>query len=138
MIYLGLDVGDRRIGVAVGDDSSTQAQPLTTLLRKGGQADGRAIGDLMRQRRAERLVVGLPFDVSGDEGSQALRTRAFAERLQSQLDCAVEYVDERYTTVEAGEAMRAGVGRRGRHDVDAVAAAMILQRFLDRHSQGVI
>jgi putative Holliday junction resolvase len=136
MRIMALDVGDRRIGVAVSDDAGTHATPLVTLQRRGGDADRRAIADLVRQRDAELLVVGLPIDASGGEGIQARRTREFVERLTPALSTPIELIDERYSTVEGAELLRrGGRGLRGA-DVDSAAAAVILQRFLETHHGG--
>ena len=130
---LGLDVGDRRIGVAIGDELGLIASPLTTIERR--QGDIKAIDNLIAERGASRVVVGLPTGLSGREGPQAAAVRVFVEQLRAALDRTVliEFWDERLTTVVAERALREHGSRRHkrRAEVDAVAAAVILQGYLD-------
>jgi putative Holliday junction resolvase len=130
---MGLDVGERRIGVAVADELGLIASPLTTVVRRAG--DLAEIRGLATARGIDRLVVGLPTGLSGREGPQAASVRAFAEALAAALGPAIriEFWDERLTTAVAERVMRErGGGRRGRRgEVDAIAAAVILQGYLD-------
>lgn len=119
--YLALDVGDRRIGVAVAEDTFGIARPLPTLRRHDLASDVRAVGGIADREEATRLVIGLPLTLRGEEGAQALRVRRFAEAC-APLGFPVELFDERYTTAEAI--------RLGAHDVDAAAAALLLEDFL--------
>jgi len=130
---LGIDLGSRRIGVALTDGLGLTAQPHSTLARHGGRRDLDAIGKLVREHGAEVLVLGLPLDENGGEGDAARRVRAFGERLREALALPVEFVDERFTTVEAEEVLLAAdVSRQKRRQViDRIAAALILQRWLD-------
>jgi putative Holliday junction resolvase len=119
--YLALDVGDRRIGLAVGDEAGGIARPLPTLRRRGTAKDVAAIGDVARREEVSALVIGLPLTLRGDEGPQAERVRRFAEACGS-LGLPIELYDERFTTSEAG--------LRGAADVDAGAAAILLEDLL--------
>lgn len=119
--YLALDVGDRRIGLAVADDTFGIARPLSTLRRHDQSGDIRALGEIAKQEEATTLVIGLPLTLRGEEGSQALRVRRFADACAS-LGLPIELYDERYTTSEAI--------RLGAPDVDAAAAAILLEDFL--------
>ena len=119
--YLALDVGDRRIGVAVAEDTFGIARPLPTLRRHDLAADVRAVGEIADREEATRLVIGLPLTLRGEEGAQAQRTRRFAEACVP-LGLPVDLFDERYTTAEAV--------RLGAPDVDAAAAALLLEDFL--------
>ena len=119
--YLALDVGDRRIGLAVGDEGGGIARPLRTLTRRALAADVAAIGELARKEEVTALLIGLPLTVRGDEGTQATRVRRFADSLGS-LGLPVELHDERFTTTEAT--------LQGAPDVDAGAAAILLEDFL--------
>jgi putative Holliday junction resolvase len=132
---VGIDLGSRRIGVAVSDGLGLTAQPHATIERHGGARDLDAIGAVARAVGAERLVLGLPLDPEGQEGDAARRARAFAERLAQHLALPVELVDESFSTVEAEEVLLAAdVSRQKRRQVvDKLAAAVILQRWLDRH-----
>lgn len=130
---LGIDLGSRRIGVAVSDGLGLTAQPRATLARHGGMRDMEAIGRVVKEAGACRIVVGLPLDPEGKEGHAALRARAFAEKLHASLGLPVELCDESFSTVMAEEVLiAADLSRaRRRQVVDKVAAAIILQRWLD-------
>lgn len=119
--YLALDVGDRRIGLAVAEDAFGIARPLTTIRRHDLVGDVRAVGKIAEQEEATALVIGLPLTLRGEEGHQALRARRFAEAC-AELGLPVDLYDERYTTSEAV--------RLGAPDVDAAAAALLLEDFL--------
>src|SRR5215831_17942592 len=130
---IAIDLGARRIGVAVTDELRIAAHPHATLTRRGGQRDLDAIGALVRDLDAERVVLGLPLSPEGDEGPAARGARAFADRLRAALSVPVELVDERFSTVEAEEVLlEADLSRaRRRQTIDRVAAAVILRRWLD-------
>jgi putative pre-16S rRNA nuclease len=140
---LGLDVGERRIGVALADPDG-RAMPLTTLRRNDDPArDGEALAQLMQEHDVAEIVVGLPLDVSGGEGSQAVATRAWVASVEPFLDAPVRYRDERLSSHLAEG--RLGPMKRGRSGgpptrnqrdawrsrVDREAAAIILQDELD-------
>ena len=136
---LALDLGSKRIGVAVSDLTGTVASPLTVLERsKSRRHDHERIAALVRDEEAELVVVGLPISLSGDEGPAARAARTEAKALATLVDVPIETFDERLTTVTAERALaEAGVrGRARRQVVDKVAAAVILQAFLDRRSRG--
>lgn len=119
--YLALDVGDRRIGVAVAEDTFGIARPLPTLRRHDLASDVRAVGDIARREEATSLVIGLPLTLRGEEGAQALRVRRFARACEP-LGLDIDLYDERNTTVEAI--------RLGAPDRDAAAAGLLLEDFL--------
>lgn len=131
MRILALDVGERRIGVAVADVKAGVALPLTTIEPGPNPVD--AVAALVRQQGADRVIVGLPLSLNGSIGPQAQRVQAFVDALAARLPLPVETWDERLTSVEAGRRLR---GRRLRRNarvkaVDALAAAIILQAYLD-------
>lgn len=138
---LGLDLGSKRIGVAVSDRSGTIASPLTVLARGKSQAeDHRRVAEILLEEEAEAIVVGLPLNMDGTEGRAATGARAECARLATVVKVPVLLHDERLTTVEADRAMmefrmRAEARRRL---VDKVAAAVMLQSWLDasRHQEG--
>lgn len=134
MRIAALDVGDARVGVAVGDDLGITVTGIGVVARKGGRRDIEAIGRLLAPYEPERIVIGLPLNMDGTEGRQAARTRAFAARVAEHLRCPVDFHDERLTSFEAEERLRAaGVrGRRQRALVDQVAAEVILEDYLAR------
>ena len=133
MRVLGLDVGDRRIGVALSDSLGLTAQRLTVLERGRSLEDAAAVRALVERHGVEAVVVGLPLTLRGDEGPQAKKVIAFAETLRQRLSVPVQLIDERMTTVQGERALlETGASRRTRKQViDQVAAQLILQQFLD-------
>jgi putative Holliday junction resolvase len=131
---LGLDLGSKRIGVAVSDLTGTIASPLTVIQRgRSRRHDHDRIAALVREEEAACVVVGMPHSLSGRDGPAAQAARAEASALASVVGVPVETYDERFTTVTANRALAAG-GVRGqarRQVVDKVAAAVILQAWLD-------
>ncbi len=153
MRILSLDVGDRRIGVAAADEQVRVALPITVVERRELSADLEAIARLVREQGAGTVVVGLPISMNGSLGPQAHQVKAFGEELSSRLSVPVEYWDERLSTVEAQRRLRSATqggrtggrlaGRRsapkkraakGRQD--ALAAAIVLQAYLDHRAGG--
>jgi putative Holliday junction resolvase len=134
---IAVDLGTRRMGVAVTDGLGLTAQPHATLARHGGQRDLDAIAAVVRQLEAERVILGLPLDPEGNRGRAAKAAEAFAERLRAVLTVPVELIDESFTTVEAEEVLLAADLSRARRKqvVDRVAAALILRRWLDQQSR---
>jgi putative Holliday junction resolvase len=132
--HMGLDVGDRRIGVALSDETATLASALMTLTRSGGRKDATLVADLARRHEVAAVVVGLPLNMDGTRGPQAEKVLGFVEGLRRRLGpVPVVTRDERLTTVEAEERLRAaGLGWKERKGVvDQVAAVVILQEYLD-------
>lgn len=127
-----MDVGDRRIGVAVSDALGLTAQPVTSLTRKSLAEDLDAIGRLVASCEAGEVVVGLPRDLRGTLGPQARKALAFAEALKIRLAVPVVTWDERFTTQEAERVLlEADLSRAKRRKVvDRVAAGLILQGYL--------
>ena len=145
---VGIDLGSRRIGVAVSDGLGLTAQPHTTIARHGGLRDLQAIAAVVRDVGATRVVLGLPLDHAPDRDSPAghgapeppaaRRARAFGEKLGAHLQLPVDLVDESFSTVEAEEVLLAADLSRARRRevVDKLAAAVILQRWLDGQRGG--
>src|SRR5271169_4383190 len=133
MRAFGLDVGTRTVGVALSDPLGITAQSLTTLRRTGLRADLAALRKLAQAHEVTLAVVGLPLNMDGSEGASATRSRAFGEALAKALDVPVEFWDERLSTVAANRALREtdASPQRRREVVDQVAAALILQGWLD-------
>ena len=129
---LGLDVGSRTIGVAVSDELGMAAHGVTTLQRRGTQKDVAQVLELVRRYQAERIVVGIPYELDGSEGQRAIRVRVFYDALAG-AGLAVDEWDERYSTVEAeATLLEANVSRARRKEViDQMAAQVILQGWLD-------
>ena len=129
---LGLDVGERRIGVAVSDPLGLTAQGVRTIQSRGVERDLAAIAEIAGQYGAKRLVVGLPKNMDGSVGFQAERVMEFAARLE-RLGYRIQYQDERLTSASATRTLlEADVSRKKRKQViDKLAATYILQGFLD-------
>ena len=131
---LGLDVGDRRIGIAVSDGTRLIASPHSVYARVGWGPDVRFLSKLYQDLGCDLVVSGLPRNMDGSEGFQARKVRQFMEKLQ-EAGLPVEFQDERLSTVSAHEALMAGGLRweERRGTVDKVAAAVILQQYLDKN-----
>jgi putative Holliday junction resolvase len=130
---IGLDIGARRIGVAVSDPAGRVASPVAVLDARELGHDAKALVEMVEDYEAEVLVVGLPLTLGGAEGPQAAEVRVVADRLADRTGVPVEYRDERLSSVEARRVMRdAGMSEREqRGSVDKVAAAIMLQNWLD-------
>ena len=127
---LGLDIGDRWIGVAMSDPQGILASPHTIIRRTDESSGINAILAIIDQNQVGAVVVGLPLSLKGSIGSQAEKVQGFAQELSAHTKVPIEYRDERLTTVEAQRLMR--MTKKGRKDRDdAVAAALILQEYLD-------
>ncbi|MGQ0519726.1 MAG: Holliday junction resolvase RuvX [Actinomycetota bacterium] len=134
MRVLGLDLGSRRIGVAVSDATGTLASPHGVVERSGDPAaDHRRLAELVIELGAERVVVGLPLSMSGESGPAARAAAEEAGQLAALLPVAVDTYDERLTTVSARRALRSGGtrDRQQRRVIDQAAAAVMLQAWLD-------
>lgn len=128
---LGIDVGERRVGVAVSDAGQMVASPVGMIMR--GPNDLEELTRLAREFEAIELVAGLPTGLSGREGPQAAGVRVYAEAMAAALGVPLSFWDERLTTIQAERSLiEAGRSRNQRKDlIDAVAAALMLQGFLD-------
>lgn len=127
---MALDVGERRIGVAVSDPTGTLATPHSVIRRRSKAEDFAAVARLVAELGAERVVVGLPLSLNGEVGPQARRVTRYAQALAQTLDVPVALHDERYSTVTANALLAEG-GRKRRVPIDAAAAAVILQDYLE-------
>lgn len=133
MRLIGLDVGEARIGVAVSDPTGTLASARTVLARRPEQAVLKALQDLIEEEEAAAIIVGLPRSLSGELHGQATLVQEFAESMRKQVSVPVHFWDERLSTVAAEREMRASGAKRDKRRamIDAVAAAIILQSYLD-------
>lgn len=131
MRLLALDVGERRVGIAFSD-SGIFASPHSVLNRKSKKEDFARLQQLAVELQVERIIVGLPYSVSGHEemGPQARRVKRYGDMLAEVVDIPLEYFDESYSTADAS-AFLAASGKK-KIPIDAAAAAVILQRYLDR------
>ena len=143
MRYLGLDIGDRWIGIALSDPSAKLVSPFNILRRSNDITDIEAIASIIKQHDVGLVVVGLPRMLDGSLGIQAQKVENFTQQLRDKIDIPLEFRDERLTTVAAKHIMHVngtaskkkrrkdGVKKTDRQRDDAVAAAVILQAFLD-------
>ena len=149
-VLLGIDLGERRIGVASGDTASGMVTPLLTLRRGTPQQDARAIGRICSERRADEVVVGLPLSLDGGDSEQTARTRAWVAAVEPVVGLPIALRDERFTSVDAESRLgRTPRGRSGgppsraareawRARIDREAAAAILQRELDARARNEV
>ena len=131
---LGVDWGEKRIGLALSDETQTIAQPLTTLTRRAGRRFPMArLLVLLEERSVAGVIVGLPLDAAGSEGEAAAAARALAADVARRSGRPVALWDERFTTARALQSVRemGGTTRGRKGDLDALAAALLLQHYLD-------
>ncbi|MEM7413713.1 MAG: Holliday junction resolvase RuvX [Myxococcota bacterium] len=135
---LGLDLGARRIGLAVSDEDATIAFPVGCLERHGLEKDLAALGELIRERSIRAIAIGLPLHMDGRAGSGAEAARRFATALTEATELPVELVDERWTTAQAERTLRDAPAskRRRKGEVDALAATLILRTYLEQPREG--
>ena len=132
---LALDVGSKRIGVAVSDELGLLATPHGVIGRRSRAHDMAAITTLVRELRAVRVVVGYPIGLQGQTTQQTEATEAFARMIARHVDVPIELWDERYTSVAAREVVGSSPEARRSGRIDAVAAAILLQSYLDNHPE---
>ena len=133
---MALDVGSKRIGVAVCDPTRTIAQSYEVVKRTSRKADYARYLEIMAKEEITLLVVGLPTRIDGSDSDTAVWIRDYIAEFSEQTDIPIEFWDESYTTVMAEESLRqrGKRGKKARQRVDAVAAAIILQSYLDAHA----
>ncbi len=138
MRALGLDIGDRRVGIAVSDGTGTIASPQGVYVRRSPTADAAHLAELARDVGASAIVAGLPLNMDGTEGEQARKVRELAQAVAAAAGLPLHYVDERLTSAEAERAMvEGGLSRdRRKRRADALAAVLILQAWLDQRRSG--
>jgi putative Holliday junction resolvase len=135
---LGLDVGSKRIGIAISDPLGITAQGLDTLHRQNKRLDFEKLERIVRDYGVTQIVVGLPLRMSGLEGTQAEKMQLFAEELRKRFQLPVHLWDERLTSAQANRLLREtemSIKRRGQV-VDQMAAVLILQSFMDSRESG--
>jgi putative Holliday junction resolvase len=135
MRYLALDVGDERIGVAISDELGALARPLEVLRRASGPGSFQHLAGIVREYEVGAIVVGLPLLEDGSEGEQVRSTHAYVRGLRKHVELPIVFWDERDSTNRAEEIMAVNRSRRRRREgPDAVAAAVILQSYLDQQA----
>lgn len=138
---LGIDFGERRVGLAISDPGGIIARPLPTLTRRRGQRPPVGpILELARTHEVERFVIGLPLSLEGKETEWTAQVRAVGEAIARLSGRPVDFMDERFTSVAAERIVRSlGLSKRERERkerIDATSAALILQSYLDRRQRG--
>ncbi|WP_353096723.1 Holliday junction resolvase RuvX [Tissierella praeacuta] len=131
---MGLDVGDKTIGVAISDLLQMTAQGITTIRRESKEKDYKALEMIINEYNIKEVVVGLPKNMNGTLGPQGEKTIKFAEKLKNKYNVKIIYEDERLTTIAAEKMLISGDVRRDKRKtvIDKVAATFILQIYLDR------
>jgi putative Holliday junction resolvase len=130
---LALDLGKKRIGMALSDELGITAQGLPTLERRNKRSDFAALAAVVRENNVRQIVLGLPLRMSGEEGSQADWARSFAEELKRHVDVPIDLRDERWTSKQAERVlMGSGIRQQDRKPaIDRIAAVILLQDYLD-------
>jgi len=133
MRSLGLDVGDRRIGVALSDPIGILASPLTIISRTDDTSAIQVITAIVSEHQVEQIIVGLPFSMDGSLGEQAEKVKTFVEKLCAHTNVPVDFRDERLTTVTAKRLLQDAQTKKSKGETydDAAAAAVILQAYLE-------
>ena len=133
MRFLGIDYGTRRIGLETGDELAI-ATPIPALVEADAAARRRSLAAVVRTRRIQEIVLGLPLNMDGSEGFKAKETQAFADELRAEFGLPVHLVDERLSShlVESGMNQKQLREIRGKGIIDSRAAAVILQDYLDQ------
>lgn len=131
---LGFDFGTRRIGIAIGQELTGQAQPLTTLTSRDGGPDWASISQLINKWQPQALVVGIPLHMDGSEIELTRLARRFLNRLQGRYNLPVYGVDERLTSAEAEALLREESKKFDKEAIDQVAAQLILQSWLNQQN----
>jgi putative Holliday junction resolvase len=129
---MGLDIGDRRIGVALSDPGEILASPLTIIERGNEEQDIAAIVDIMERYEVGKMIIGLPRSMDGTIGQQATKVEEFGEQLRNRIKVPIELRDERLSTVSARRLMQStGRKTKTKPRYDAAAATVILQAYLE-------
>ncbi|MBC8590670.1 Holliday junction resolvase RuvX [Wansuia hejianensis] len=130
---LGLDVGDKTIGVAISDPLQFMAQGVTTIIREGKKRDFAALENIINEYNVKKIVIGLPKNMNGSIGPQGEKVLKFGEKTKNKFNIDIIYIDERLTTVAAERILIEGDIRREKRKkvIDKVAATYILQSYLD-------
>ena len=130
--WLGLDIGEKRIGVALSDETKTLARPLLTVKRASKKEDFARLSTICAEHQIDRIIAGLPKTLRNEEGPQARRIRRYADELYAALQLPIEFWDERFSSVDASERLAASSRKvRDKGAIDSAAAAIILQDYLN-------
>ncbi|MFC1501282.1 Holliday junction resolvase RuvX [Elusimicrobiota bacterium] len=136
MKLLGIDYGSKRIGIAISDPLGIAAHPITIIQRKSLKADMESINRLITENSVSKIVMGLPINMDGTEGSLTSEIKSFAQKITEATKLPVDFHDERLTSSQTERILvdEADVSRNKRKDIrDKVAASIMLQSYLDTH-----
>ncbi len=133
MRILGIDPGEKRMGVAISDPLGITAQGLETIQRISKEEDIKKITELIERYKVEKIIMGLPIHMDGTQGKQAKQAKKFANLIKKQVQIPIEFWDERLSTVQAQKSfLQANVHwKKAKHSVDRISAQIILQGYLD-------
>ena len=133
MKTMGIDFGLARIGFALSDDTKFLAMPFETYKRKGEEIDINHLIDIIKTKNVDEIVCGLPMNMAGEEQEIAMKTREFMLKLNEQTNIKIEFVDERLSSLMAEEMLKETERdwKKRKEKLDAVAASIILQDYLD-------
>ena len=134
---MALDIGEKRVGVAISDPDGRVASPVCVLPAEEVRSGARSFRMLIEDWEPELLLCGLPYTLAGEEGPQAERIRAFAQEISKKVDIPCDFADERLSSTEAKRSLREkGLNEKAmRGKVDMIAASLFLQSWLDAHGQ---
>ncbi len=136
--YLGLDIGTKTIGVAVSDPFHMFANGLVTIKRTNVKEDINKLKNIIEEKEISKIIVGMPYNMDGSVGPSAQRVMSFVDLIKKEIDIEIIYEDERLTTVSAERVLIESKVRREKRKkhIDKIAAAFILQDYLDRSQNG--
>jgi putative Holliday junction resolvase len=136
---LAIDLGEKRIGLAISDETRTIATGYDVLPRKSRREDFERLLEIIEEQKITLVVMGLPITLSGEEGQRAAWVHDYSADLNKHISVPLEFWDERYSTKQAEASLhaRGKRGKKARERVDAVAAAFILQDYLDAHAGSI-
>jgi putative Holliday junction resolvase len=131
---MGLDIGDKRIGIAISDPTEMLASPFKIISRNSEEQSVRELSDLIIQNDIKKIVIGLPYSLDGSLGEQSIKTISYVDKLKIITNIEIVFVDERLSSISAKKLMNAANRKKTKNKifVDSAAAAVILQGFLDR------
>lgn len=132
--FLGLDYGEKRIGIALTDPLKIFSKPFTVIFNTGFENVLKELKNIVKSQNVNKIIVGLPLNLKGEDTKKTIEVREFTEKLQASIEVDIEFQDERYTSVDAEQSLKESGHSimESRQKVDAVAASLILRSYLNR------
>ena len=130
---LGIDYGNRRVGIAISDELQLTAQPHKLLIRENDENLISDIKEIIHSHNIEKIVIGLPVLLDGSHSSQTKKTRKFISRIRQSSDLPIEKWEERLSTIEAGKILTGTSIKKKKENIDIISAQLILQSYLDKN-----